>query len=122
MAAGAASFANETLGTAEENNIAAAAANAALDTLFICMIEALNCYRTWNRTQRYCCSPTETRSTRRLLPNCLSLCGIRRFANGRRSAPAAAAPIDRHADVARARRRESHSWTAHRRATPASHR
>jgi hypothetical protein len=39
MAAGAASFANETLDTAEENNIAAAAASAALDTLFICMIE-----------------------------------------------------------------------------------
>jgi hypothetical protein len=39
MAAGAASFANDTLGTAEENNMAAAAASAALDTLFICMIE-----------------------------------------------------------------------------------
>jgi hypothetical protein len=39
MDAAAASSANETLGTAEANNIAAAAANAALDTLFICMIE-----------------------------------------------------------------------------------
>jgi hypothetical protein len=39
MVAAAASSANETLGTAEANNIAAAAASAALDTLFICMIE-----------------------------------------------------------------------------------
>jgi hypothetical protein len=39
MVAGAASSAKETLGTAEANIIAAAAASAALDTLFICMIE-----------------------------------------------------------------------------------
>jgi len=39
MVAAAASFANDTLGSAEVNNIAAAAASAALDTLFICMIE-----------------------------------------------------------------------------------
>jgi hypothetical protein len=39
MVAAAASFANDTLGTADVNNIAAAAASAALDTLLICMIE-----------------------------------------------------------------------------------
>jgi hypothetical protein len=39
----AASAAKDTLGTAEVNNIAAAAASAALDILLICMIHALNC-------------------------------------------------------------------------------
>jgi hypothetical protein len=36
----AASAANDTLGSAEVNNIAAAAASAALDTLLICMIKS----------------------------------------------------------------------------------
>jgi hypothetical protein len=36
----AASAANDTLGSAEVNNIAAAAASAALDTLLICIIES----------------------------------------------------------------------------------
>jgi hypothetical protein len=49
----AASAANVTLGNAEVNNIAAAAASAALDTLLICMIDSLICFR----TQRYCCFP-----------------------------------------------------------------
>jgi hypothetical protein len=40
MVAAAASFANDTLGKAEVNNIAAAAASAALETLLICMIES----------------------------------------------------------------------------------
>jgi hypothetical protein len=49
----AASAAKVTEGSAEVNNIAAAAASAALDTLLICMIESLICFR----TQRYCCFP-----------------------------------------------------------------
>jgi hypothetical protein len=40
MVAAAASFANDTLGKAEVNNMAAAAASAALETLLICMIES----------------------------------------------------------------------------------
>jgi hypothetical protein len=40
----AASAANDAVGTTEENNIAAAAAIAALDSLLICMIESSNCF------------------------------------------------------------------------------
>jgi hypothetical protein len=40
MVAAVASSANDTLGKAEVNNMAAAAASAALDTLLICIIES----------------------------------------------------------------------------------
>jgi hypothetical protein len=83
---GAASAANDTAGKAEVNNIAAAAAIVALDSLLICMFDS----SIVSRTQRYCCSPTETRPTPRLLLNYLSLCWIH-LAAGRRVARASTA-------------------------------
>jgi hypothetical protein len=69
---GAASAANDTAGKAEVNNIAAAAAIVALDSLLICMFDS----SIVSRNAAILLLPTETRPTPRLLLNYLSLCWI----------------------------------------------
>jgi hypothetical protein len=69
------SAATDTLASPDVNNIAAAAAMAALDNLLICMMDSSIVIE----RSEIAASPTKTRSTRRLLLNYLSLCRIQKM-------------------------------------------